>query len=303
MRRNIPSLGALQAFSAVAKHQSVTAAAHELSLTAGAISRQVALLESQLGVALFTRVRQRVVLTRAGEVYSARIAKVLDKLERETVEVMAHEGKGHVLEIASLPTVGAQWLIPRLGGFNKKNPDITVNVHARTTRFLFNEASIDGALYYGLASWPGAKTDYLFDEILLPVGSPKIIHGRKSMDSEEIVRQPLLHLMTRPDAWREWSTAAGVTNINIMRGARFEVQSMLIAAACASQGVALLPRFLVDDLLQGGALQVLSRLSVRSQGAYYFACPEEKRNEEPLMKFRSWLVNSRDEFSDSALAL
>lgn len=291
-------MGALLAFSTVAKHESVTAAAHELSLTASAISRQIALLESQLGVALFTRVRQRVILTRAGRVYSAHIAQTLDKLERQTLEIMAHEGEGHVLEIAALPTVSAQWLIPRLGNFNYKYPDITINVHARTSRFLFNEASIDGALYFGSDSWPGAKTEYLFDEVLLPVGSPKIARALKSMLADEIVQQPLLHLMSRPDAWREWSAAAGATHINIMRGARFEVQSMLIAAACAGQGVALLPRFLIDELLANGALQVLSDLSVQSPGAYYFAYPEDKSNEIALTRFRLWLLSNKSGLSN-----
>ncbi len=297
MRRNIPSLGALLAFSTVAKHESVTAAAHELSLTASAVSRQIALLEEQLGVALFSRVRQRVILTRAGRVYSANIAQTLDKLERQTLEIMAHEGEGRVLEIAALPTVSAQWLIPRLGDFNRAHPGITINVHARTSRFLFNEASIDGALYFGSDSWPGAKTEYLFDEVLLPVGSPRIARELKSAGADKIVRQPLLHLMTRPDAWREWSAAAGSTHINIMRGARFEVQSMLIAAACAGQGVALLPRFLIDDLLDSGALRVLSDLSVQSPGAYYFAYPEDQSNEAALTKFRLWLTGAQSGLS------
>lgn len=297
MRRNIPSLGALLAFSTVAKHESVTAAAHELSLTASAVSRQIALLEEQLGVALFSRVRQRVILTRAGRVYSANIAQTLDKLERQTLEIMAHEGEGRVLEIAALPTVSAQWLIPRLGDFNREHPGITINVHARTSRFLFNEASIDGALYFGSDSWPGAKTEYLFDEVLLPVGSPRVARELKSMEAAEIVRQPLLHLMSRPDAWREWSSAAGATHINIMRGARFEVQSMLIAAACAGQGVALLPRFLIGDLLDSGALRVLSDLSVQSPGAYYFAYPEDKSNEAALTKFRLWLTGAQSGLS------
>ncbi len=297
MRRNIPSLGALLAFSTVAKHESVTAAAHELSLTASAVSRQIALLEEQLGVALFSRVRQRVILTRAGRVYSANIAQTLDKLERQTLEIMAHEGEGRVLEIAALPTVSAQWLIPRLGDFNRAHPGITINVHARTSRFLFNEASIDGALYFGSDSWPGAKTEYLFGEILLPVGSPRIARELKSAGADKIVRQPLLHLMTRPDAWREWSAAAGATHINIMRGARFEVQSMLIAAACAGQGVALLPRFLIDDLLDSGALRVLSDLSVQSPGAYYFAYPEDQSNEAALTKFRLWLTGAQSGLS------
>lgn len=293
MRRHIPSLGALQAFLAAAKHESVTAAANELSLTASAVSRQISLLEDQLGIALFTRVRQRVLLTRAGRVYSAQVAELLDKLERETLEIMAHEGEGRILQIATLPTVGAQWLIPRLTEFNARHPDITVNVCARTRQFLFNETAIDGALYFGLGSWPGAKTDYLFDEILLPVGNQAIADELQGFEVDDIIQQPLLHLVTRPDAWRDWLPAGETPNANIMRGARFEVQSMLIAAACAGQGVALLPRFLIDEHLKSGALVVLSERSVQSRGAYYFAYPEEKSTEPSLTRFRTWLVQHK----------
>jgi len=294
MRRHIPSLGALQAFLAVAKHESVTAAANELSLTASAVSRQISLLEDQLGIALFSRVRQRVALTRAGRAYSAQVAGILDQLERETLEIMAHEGEGRILEIAALPTVGAHWLVPRLSEFGKAHPDITVNVRSRTRQFLFNETSIDGALYFGSASWPGAKTEYLFDEVLLPVGNPEVADRLDSFDVESIIRQPLLHLVTRPDAWREWLPPGEYANANIMRGARFEVQSMLIAAACAGQGVALLPRFLIDGHLKSGALVVLSERSVQSRGAYYFAYPEDKSGEPSLMKFRTWLARNKD---------
>lgn len=290
MRRHIPSLGALQAFLAAAKHESITAAANELSLTTSAVSRQISLLEDQLGIALFTRVRQRVLLTQAGRSYSLRAAKILDELERETLAVMTHEGAGNVLEIATLPTVGAQWLIPRLSDFRAKHPDITVNVSARTRQFLFNETTIDGALYFGSRSWPGAKTEYLFDEVLLPVGSPDIADSLKSHEVIDIIGLPLLHLVTRPDAWRQWLPRGMAGNANIMRGARFEVQSMLIAAACAGQGVALLPRFLIDEHLSSGALIVLSERSVRSSGAYYFAYPEEKCADPSLTKFRTWLA-------------
>jgi len=294
MRRHIPSLGALQAFLAAAKHESVTAAANELSLTTSAVSRQISLLEEQLGVALFTRVRQRVLLTHAGRAYSRQVAEILDKLERETVEIMAYEGVGHSLEIAALPTVGAQWLIPRLNEFSAENPDIVVNVCGRTRQFLFNETTIDGAVYFGSGSWPGAKTDYLFDEILLPVGSQKMADELHGFEAQDILRQPLLHLVTRPDAWRDWLPPGLAVNANIMRGARFEVQSMLIAAACAGQGVALLPRFLIGDHLKSGALVVLSERSIRSPGAYYFAYPEDKSADPSLMKFRTWLARNKN---------
>lgn len=291
MRRRIPSINALIALDAAARHQSITRAADELALTESAVSRQISLLEEQLGVRLFNRVKKRISLTRAGVVYSAHVARTLERIERDTLEIMAHEGEGGILEIAALPTVGSVWLIPRLSFFNETRPDITVNVSARSHHFLYGDSGMDGALYFGKASWPGAVSDYLFDEELVPVGRADFLGSAGRLEPDEVVQHRLLHLMTRPEAWRAWclSTGLGHSNVNAMRGPRFEIQSMLISAACAGQGIALLPRFLIADQLRSGKLKVLSDLSVHSDGAYYFSYPEDKVSEPNLTFFRAWL--------------
>lgn len=297
MRRRVPSISALSAFESAARHLSITRAANELSLTESAVSRQVSLLEEQLGVRLFNRIKKRISLTRAGAVYSERVTQIIQRIERDTFEVMAHEGEGVVLEVAALPTVGSQWLVPRLAAFQEERPEITVNVSARSTRFFFSESALDGALYFGGAVWPGARTDYLFDEILVPVGSPAFVQAGP-MTVDEIAGQRLLHLMTRPEAWSRWCEVAGLDDVNVVRGPRFEIQSMVISAACSGQGVALLPRFLIADQLRSGRLKVLSNLSVRSEGAYYFAYPDEKSGDEQLSAFRAWLLAQTVLFRD-----
>src|SRR3954467_13530598 len=170
MRRRLPSMGALMAFSAAAKHLSVTRAASELALTESAVTRQIAQLETQLGVKLFHRIKKRITLTRAGQAYSTRVAQSLEQIARDALEVMGYEADGTVLDVAALPTVGTQWLIPRLPDFYAGQPGVTVNVSARNTRFFFIETALDGALYFGQPDWPGTRADYLFDEVLLPVG-------------------------------------------------------------------------------------------------------------------------------------
>mgnify|MGYP001337992794 FL=1 len=302
MRRRLPSIGALMAFEAAARHLSVTRAAEELALTESAVSRQISLLEEQLGVKLFHRIKKRISLTQAGLMYSTRVVQTIERIERDTLEVMGHEGEGSVLEVAALPTVGSQWLVPRLVSFYAGLEGVTVHVSARSTRFFFSESALDGALYFGGPDWPGAHTDYLFDEILLPVGSPALLEGAASLSPQAVVRRRLLHLMTRPDAWRRWCATAGLSGVNVLRGPRFEVQSMLISAACAGLGVALLPRFLIADQLRSGKLKVLSDLPVRSEGAYYFAYPVEKAADPVLMAFRSWLQQESGAFRRRATA-
>jgi LysR family transcriptional regulator, glycine cleavage system transcriptional activator len=282
MRRRIPSLSALMAFSAAAKHLSVTLAASELGLTESAVSRQIAQLETQLGVKLFYRIKKRISLTRAGAAYSTSVAQTIERIERDALEIMGYEAEGTVLDVAALPTVGAQWLIPRLPDFYARHPGVTVNVSARNTRFFFSETALDGALYFGQPDWPGTQADHLFDEILLPVGSPTLVGKRARLQPSEIAELRLLHLVTRPDA-------AELGGTNVIRGPRFDIQSTLISAANAGLGVALLPEFLISDQLKSGKLKVLSSLTLRSVGSYYFACPEEKAESPLLLAFRAWL--------------
>ncbi|MCB5364787.1 LysR family transcriptional regulator [Pusillimonas sp. CC-YST705] len=296
MRRRLPSINALTAFEAAARHASITRAANELSLTESAVSRQISLLEEKLGLRLFNRIKKRISLTRAGVLYAARVGQIIKRIERDTLEVMAHEGNGATLEITSLPTVGAQWMVSRLGGFYAQHPDLTIHVSARSGRFFFTESAFDGALYFGQPDWPGARTDYLFDELLLPVGSPSFLRGAKTITAHDIAKHRLLHLMSRPDAWRHWCAKAGLDDINVMRGPRFEIQSMLVSAACAGLGVALLPRFLIEEPLRSGELCVLSHLPIHSEGAYYFAYPEEKADDALLAEFRAWLQAQAEEF-------
>jgi DNA-binding transcriptional LysR family regulator len=289
MRRRIPSLGALMAFSAAAKHLSVTRAASELALTESAVSRQIAQLETQLGVKLFHRIKKRITLTRAGAAYSTRVAQTIERIERDALEIMGYEADGTVLDVAALPTVGTQWLIPRLPDFYARHPGIAVNVSARNTRFFFSETALDGALYFGQPDWPGTQADYLFDEVLLPVGSPTLIGKRGKLAPSEVAELRLLHLVTRGDAWRRWFDAAELDGTNVIRGPRFDIQSTLISAASSGLGVALLPEFLISDQLKSGKLRVLSNLTLKSVGSYYFATPEEKADDPLLIAFRAWL--------------
>lgn len=284
-------MGALMAFDAAARHESITRAADELALTESAVSRQISQLEDQLGVQLFHRVKKRLSLTRAGAAYARDVAETLERLEKDTFDVMANEGEGGTLEIAVLPTVGSLWLIPRMTDFYERHPKMTVNLSARSSRFLFSETRFDGALCFGSATWPGAQSDFLFEEELVVVTGRRLLqqHEPPPWSLETVLAQRLLHLVTRQDAWPSWAAAHGAGGSNLLKGPRFELQSMVIGAACAGQGLALLPRFLIDAPLHRGELQIVCDLSLRSEGSYYFAFPEEKAGEPQLQLFRGWL--------------
>ncbi|TKC92645.1 LysR family transcriptional regulator [Trinickia terrae] len=291
MRKGIPNLAALQIFEAAARHESFTRAADELALTQSAVCRQVAALENRLGVALFLRIKKRVVLTPHGRHYAAQVRKSLERIERDTLELMAQRGVGRILELAVVPTFASQWLIPRLPQFRALRPDITVNLSIRTEPFLFSDSPYDAAVYFGHSVWPGTQGKLLFREgNVLPLCSPALLRGQAPLAPEDVAQMPLLHLSTRPDAWRDWFRLHGLGNdVRAVSGPRYELFTMLSSAAQAGMGVALMPEILAADELASQRLAVALELPMTSDAGYYLAAPDETAGDEPFVALSKWL--------------
>jgi DNA-binding transcriptional LysR family regulator len=292
MRNDIPNLGALQAFEASARLGSFTRAADELALTQSAVGRQVAMLEQRLGVALFTRVRRRLVLTDTGREYAARIRRHLDHLQRDTLEISAGRAMGYTLELAVVPTFATQWLIPRLPDFAQRHPGITVNLSARSQPFSFHECAYDAAIYYGDQFWPGTRGGMIFREGgMVPVCSPGFLAANPVSDAADLARCRHLHLSTRASAWRDWYAAQGWDyDIASSRGPRYELFTMMTAAAAAGLGIGLAPRLLIERELETGQLVIpVDRVLDASQG-YYFAYPEGRPPSQALDAFQAWIL-------------
>ena len=288
----IPNVGALMAFEAAARHESFTHAAKELFLTESAVSRQIATLESNLGVRLFVRSRQRVMLTRAGRLYSTQVRRSLETLDRDTLSIIAHGSGGGYLELAVLPTFASQWLIPRLKDFNDRHPDVRVNMGVRTDLFSFEESHFEAAIHYGKPTWPGTSADYLFGEEVVAICSPKLV-AKPVKKVQELLAYPLLHSTTRPHAWTQWFSALGVEDNSTMHGVRYELHTMLVAAAAAGLGIALVPKFFVEGRLQqlGIVIPFETTRPVASDAAYYLVYPTALSHGKPLDVFRTWLLD------------
>lgn len=289
MRRKIPSTAALVSFEAAARHESFTLAAQELSLTQGAVCRQVAALESFLDVQLFKRTRRGVKLTEAGLSYSRRIAAQLDAVERDTLSVMGQQG-ANVIDLAVVPTFGTQWLLPRLKDFQRLHPEVTVNLTNRTRPFLFADTEFDAAIYFGEGDWPGTQAHRLMGENPMPVCSPSLMQDQKSLSTEVIASLPLLQQTTRPYAWRQWFNAQGASVARDLAGPRYELFSMLAQAATHEMGIALIPPFLIQRELEDYRLVIANPQALQSEKAYYLVIPERKTKTASLEAFRLWLA-------------
>jgi DNA-binding transcriptional LysR family regulator len=295
MRRKIPSTAALSAFESAARHQSFTKAADELAVTQSAICRQIGALEEFLDLKLFRRGRRGVALTEAGLIYSRQISARLDEVERDTLALMAKGGQGGTLELGVVPTFATKWLLPRMPQFSAEHPDITVNLSARTAPFMFDDTPFDAAIYAGPATWPGADSLFLMRENLIAVCSPAL--GRIDWR-----RHTLLQQSTRPYAWRDWFASRGMQVEGDMSGPRFELFSMLAEAAIHGMGVALIPRFLVEDELRRGVLVQAVSHQYLNERSYYLIYPEGKAGNAALSAFRLWLGQQAGEYS-SAMGL
>ena len=287
MRRKIPSLGALAAFEAAARHQSFTTAADELAVTQSAVCRQIATLEDFVGVKLFRRTRRGVVLTDAGINYSRRVRDRLDDVERDTLEVMARGGPGGSLELGVVPTFATQWLLPRLPDFHRQHPGITLHFAPRTRPFLFDDSTLHAAIYAGPAGWPGTESHFLMQEAMVAVASPALVPGQ--LKAQDLAGHTLLQASTRPHAWRQWFAAQGVVSPNDMAGPRMELFSMLAKAAVHGLGVALIPRLLIEDDLAAGRLRQVVPFEWISDRSYYLIYPQAPVQRQALQVFSQWL--------------
>ena len=286
-RRFLPSISLLSAFEAAARTQSFTEAAAELDLTQSAVSRQIMALEGQLGVELFVRDRKRVRLTLAGERYANEIRAALKSIASASLALKANPDGG-TLNLAILPTFGTRWLAPRLPDFLAKHPGVTINLTTRLQPFQFENDRQDAAIHFGRNDWQGTHGQYMFDETVIPVCAPEVLAAQNITKSEDLLKAPLLHLATRPDAWPVWLAQQGVTSTG-SGGMVFDQIATMAQATVHGIGFALLPEFLIENELATGRLVPALSLPMKSVGSYWLVWPSTREGYPPLERFRAWL--------------
>ena len=289
MRRKIPSSTSLQAFDAAARHGNFARAAEELSLTEGAISRQIARLESLLNCKLFDRTGSRVKLNPAGARYARHVHETLERLERDTQYIMGLPDGGKSLDIAVLPTFSSRWLIPRLNSFTSLYPDITLNIAASTDPFILTGSGFDAVVHFEHPAWAGMRTQFLFQETLIPVCHPSLLSQQDIF--EQLNALPRIHRRQNPEAWHLYAREKGIHLDNPGQGVRYDLHEMAIAAAMARQGVALVPRMYVENELKHGLLSSPWPESATLSKRFCLVKPSETgANNAALEDFERWLL-------------
>jgi LysR family glycine cleavage system transcriptional activator len=289
MPRRLPPLNALKAFEAAARHESFTRAAEDLCVTQGAVSHQVKSLEAELGLKLFIRHRQRLVITEAGRAYLIVVRDAFDRIADGTERLLQRQSGG-ALTVSTSPNFAAKWLVHRLGRFAEACPEIDLRVSASLHHVDFAREDIDLAIRHGDGTASGLHVTRLCAEELFPVCSPKLLNGRSRLRApSDLGRFTLLHDNDR-QGWSQWLDFAGVTGANLSRGPVLNQASMAIDAAVDGQGVALARTALAAWDLIGGRLVRPFAMAMPASYAYWIVCTKAVAKLPKILAFSDWLL-------------
>ena len=290
--RKLPSLSALRAFEAAARHRSAKAAAEELSVTPTAISHQLRQLEEYLGVALFVRKPRQLVLTGAGQSLLAASSEAFDTLA-ETVARLRHDPGRQTVTLSTTPAVAGRFLLPWVCVLRDRHPHLNLNLQISHDLVPLDGVAADMAIRYGDGHWPGLVAEKLFDNIFIPACSPGLgIHHH-----EDLHHHTLLHYQppSRSGArlsWPFWQKLAKVPDLDISAGLVFSDETHTIAAALGDQGIALMSKALITDELESGRLVQPFGPDLHAE-PFHLVYPEERLREPAIAAVREWVLGLR----------
>lgn len=291
-RRTIPSVSGLIAFEATARHLSFSRAAEELALTQGAVSKRVRQLETVLGFQLLLRNTNQVNLTELGQTYLGHARKLLQQLHVSTEDMRASARGLDAVRVA-VPTVFAsRWLVPRLTGFYTAFPRCSINLMSFCAPDDPRLSEADCIVVDGQVPWRDAQTSVLASGPNIIVASPNQCRDFAVTTPGDIADCRLLACNRTPDLWQRWFAAAGMPDHPIVE-IRFDDVAVILEAACAGQGLALLPDFLVAEDLRAGRLREFFPKIRLGQVQYKLAVQSTHRSRLPVQNFVGWITGTQ----------
>ena len=286
-------LNTLPAFRTVARLQNLRAAAEELHLTHSAVSQQIKLLEEQLGLLLIDRRGRSLVLNAAGAALQQAVEPALDRLAEGVLAAQgAANGTAQELRLTVLPSFAQRWLLPRMGRWRERHPDITLSVHASHQVADLQREGFHVALRIGAGQWRGLQAERLIDSPLIAVAAPARAARVRPGDHKAIAGEPLLG---STEQWARFLALAG-TRLRGKTVADFNDAGLMLQAAEQDLGIALARELLAADAVHAGRLVRMSPLALedRAGATYWFVHPPELADWPPLAALRAWL---RDEIA------
>ena len=293
MTHSLPPLEGLAAVQAAAETGSFSAAAESLGLTHGSVSRRVKAVESWLGTPLFERHGRGVRPTPAGLRFSRDIEQMLKALADSAERWRPRRGM-QSLKVSVLPSFAKLWLIDRLQSLQGEPQDLRIDLVIEHRLADLGAGEVDVALRYGHGNWPSLSATRLFEERLFPVAAPSLADKLEAANSAAIARLPLIH-DSDTMRWRRWLAADGVRYGPRDRDRRFEDYDLVLAAAAAGLGIALLRSELGRPWLVDGRLRQLSTREIPDLAAPYVVIREGEHRDAPLRFVERLLALTREE--------
>lgn len=283
------SLTSVRVFDAVARNLSCSRAAEELFITQSAVSKQLKSLEEYFGVPLFVRLHQGLEITEAGQCYWDAIRPALEILRNATEMMRNFQTDSATLSVGVPATLGQKWMIPSLMEFKEKHPWIDIHLSPRTMGDSHSN-TLDAEIRYGRGAWPGMTSHYLLGKMLYPICSQALSKKLAVNSCADMLKHSLIEHVQLPHTWEKWFAAEKVEGFDARKLQKYEQFSIIIPALTADLGVALMPRFLVEEELRKKKLTVLSKRAVESDSGYYLVLSKGRKMSPALNHFTEWLL-------------
>ena len=265
--QGIPSSEALQAMLSASQTGSLSAAAEELGITHGAVSRRIQGLEAWLGQPIFERHGRGVLLTPAGEIFARRVERSLDAIASVAADLRSTTQRRPV-KLSVLPSFARLWIMPRLDQLRGPDHDLSIVLNCEHRMAAVDGRDADVAVRVGSGGWPGVDARLLFEETAYPVASAAVAERLAGAKPEDILQQPLIH-DADAGGWRRWCRAAGVTYRARNGEMKFDDFDLALAAAANGFGIALAQDPLSRDLERSGALVRVPGHQVTVRNGHY----------------------------------
>lgn len=293
-----PGTRALKMFDAAVRHLNFSRAADEVSLTPAAVSHGIREMEEQLGLQLFARTGRTLRLTEAGALLHGAAAEALEGLDAALAKARRLTRGSAQLKLTMDPIFAARWMLPHIDDFRALHPAVDLRFDITFTLRDFARDDVDMGVRFGAGRYPGLRADLLFESVVVPVCSPRLLRaGPPLREPRDLLAHTLAHIEWRGQGvtwpnWRMWMAAAGVKDFDDERVVLFDDSSHAIQAAVDSGAVALADfAFVAQDLSEGRLVRPFE-LGIRlpQDYGYYLVCPEKLAGEAKVRDFRAWIL-------------
>jgi len=293
-RHRLPPLNTLRFFEAAARHGSFARAAAELCITAGAVSRQVKVLEESLGVALFHRHPQRLEITRTGEMLLRTVQDAIHSIEQETRRI---ETDKNVVRIGLSPNFAVRWMSSRLHELKAEFPALRLVIDASPKLSDLAAGEVDFVIRFGNGYWDGAEAEPLFGGGLVAVGSGPLLARYRASTGTIKKGLPLIHVESTTE-WSAWLESSGASLGDQRADILVSHAHIAVEAAVNGAGAALVHPALVARELKLGHLRRLSFQTLNVEQSYWIARPSKRKPTNQSRKIMNWLRSRATEERD-----